>query len=490
MPSITEELVRHVFDLNTKLMEQNEALTNKVSELTEQIEDLNQIIKDLTEQLGKNSRNSSVPPSAEGYKKTTKSRRTPSGKKQGGQTGHAGTRLAVVAKPDKTIKHMPARCEGCPHHDQCMNSASVKETRHVVDIETNVNIVAHEQCVVECPINMQTVKGSFPEDVRASVQYGNSLTALVASLNTVGALSINRVHEILGGIFNIPIATGTITNMTNRTSSAVTPVVKRIGELLKAAYLVHCDETGTRVDKKLNWVHVVSNAYYTYLYIHKKRGKIAINEEGMLSNYHGIVVHDCWSSYWTCDGSFDHALCCAHLLRELTGVIENHPEQEWADRFIKLLLKMEKAVDKAKAKGKTALSSSYLYKLQKEYDEIIKLAYSENPLPENVSKKRGKKKKGKALALIERLDQYKGEVCRFTEDFDVPFDNNQAERDIRMVKTKTKVSGCFRTDEGAKAYLNIMSYIGTAKKQGYNAFTAVYNALNGRADFILAKQGC
>ena len=172
------------------------------------------------------------------------------------------------------------------------------------------------------------------------------------------------------------------------------------------------------------------------------------------------------------------------VLPEFKGIDENHPEQKWASAFIDLLLEMKKVKDKAVEKGKDFLSYYHYHKFDKKYDELIEQARKENPLPETTEKKRGRKKKGKILALVERLANYKVSVCLFIHNFNVPFDNNQAERDLRMIKVKTKVSGCFRTEKGARDYLKIMSYVGTAHKQGYNAYKAIKNAITGHPDFI------
>lgn len=172
------------------------------------------------------------------------------------------------------------------------------------------------------------------------------------------------------------------------------------------------------------------------------------------------------------------------VLPEFKGIDENHPEQKWASAFIDLLLEMKKVKDKAVEKGKDSLSYYHYHKFDKKYDELIEQARKENPLPETTEKKRGRKKKGKILALVERLANYKASVCLFIHNFNVPFDNNQAERDLRMIKVKTKVSGCFRTEEGARDYLKIMSYVGTAHKQGDNAYQAIKNAISGHPDFI------
>ena len=203
----------------------------------------------------------------------------------------------------------------------------------------------------------------------------------------------------------------------------------------------------------------------------------------VLPHANGIIMHDCWSSYWKYQ-NVTHAICCAHLLRELNGVIENHPEQTWAVRFKKLLLDMKKVRDKALLLDKDEVSYYHRHKFDMEYDSIIKTAYGENPFPETPAKKRGRKKKSKVLNLICRLYNYKESVCLFIKNLCVPFDNNQAERDLKMVKVKTKDSGCFRNEEGAQEYLTIMSYIGSARKHGINAFTAIREALNGTPDII------
>ena len=259
--------------------------------------------------------------------------------------------------------------------------------------------------------------------------------------------------------------------------------VNTIKQKVTESGLGHFDETGTRVDKKLWWVHDASNCEFTYLDISPKRGHLGMEQCGVLPSFHGIAMHDCWASYWNYKDC-RHAVCCAHLLRELTGIAENHPQQKWAVAFIDLLLEMKKIKDKAVEAGKESLSYYHYHKFDKRYNELIKQARGENPLPVVTEKKRGRKKKGKILALVERLDNHKASVCLFIHNFMVPFDNNQAERDIRMIKVKTKVSGCFRSEDGARDYLKIMSYVGTAHKQGHNAYDAIRKAFSGCPDFI------
>ena len=317
---ITEEFVKH-------LMEQNAAIAEQISQLTKTVESLNQTIQKLQEQLNKNSKNSSKPPSSDGFKKPPvnkdRSLRQPSGKKLGGQEGHEGKYLSATTNPGHVEQHMHSACSNCPYHDTCLEHACVKETRHEIDTVVKTTVTAHELILVKnCPLHGGRMQGTFPEHVKATVQYGLNLQALVVALNTVGAVSINRTHEILGSVFSIPLATGTIKNMVSRFAGSY----ERIRQQMIALGLIHCDETGTRADGKTCWVHNASNADYTFLSIHEKRGWIGMNEAGVLPFYRGIIVHDCWGSYWKYENVI-HSICCAHLLREPNGVAENHPEQ-------------------------------------------------------------------------------------------------------------------------------------------------------------------
>ena len=429
--NITEEFVRY-------LMEQNASLSDQVAELTATVKELNQTIKELKEQLNKNSKNSSKPPSSDGLKKPAvnknKSLRESSRKKQGAQEGHDGVHLSVISEPDHIEDHMHSDCTGCPHRAKCLSKACIKETRHEVDAVVTVDVTAHNLIEVrECLLHGGVKTGSFPENIKATVQYGKNLQAMVVAFNTVGAVSINRTHEILSSVFNIPLATGTIKNMVTRCAESLKDTYERIRLKMIMLGLIHCDETGSRVDGKTCWVHVASDQDYTYLTINQKRGQIGMDAADVLPHARGIIVHDCWGSYW---------------------------------------------------KYQDEVSYYHRHKFDMEYDAIIKTAYEENPLPETPAKKRGRKKKSKVLNLICRLENYKESVCLFIKNLCVPFDNNQAERDLRMVKVKTKVSGCFRSEEGAQEYLTIMSYIGSARKHGINAFTAIREAQNGNPDII------
>lgn len=344
-------------EMNEQLLHQVNSLTATLVAQTELIAQLNQTIQELKEQINKNSKNSSKPPSSDGFKKPSpKSLRKPSRKKAGGQDGHQGTHLAVIADPDEVIGHMPSSCEGCPHYQMCKGTACVAERRHVIDAVVTVNVTEHQ--LLEIPICMlhgDNRKGAFPVGIKATVQYGENLQALSVALNTVGAVSVKRTHEILSGVFNIPIATGTVSNMVKRCADAVSETVNTIKQKVIDSGLGHFDETGTRVDKKLWWVHDASNCEFTYLDISPKRGYLGMEQCGVLPLFHGIAMHDCWASYWNYT-DIQHAVCCAHLMRELTGIVENYPEQKWASAFIDLLLEMKKVKDKAIEAGKESLS--------------------------------------------------------------------------------------------------------------------------------------
>ena len=466
------------------LSETNAELRNVINNLNETINELNQTIKELNEKLNKTPKNSSKPPSSEGLNKPApKSLRISSGKKPGGQVGHPGTSLVTLTIPDETIPHMPSTCVKCKHHDLCKNNSAIGEKRQVIDAVVDVKITEHQSLVIDCPRYGVQLKGEFPDSIRAPVQYGQNLQALAVSMNTIGAVSLDRTKEILSGIFNIPLSTGTICNMVSSCANTVERAVEDIRQKLTEVEVINCDETGTRVEGKTMWVHNASNSQYTHLSIHEKRGQEGIDSGMVLPQFKGIAVHDCWAPYWKYP-QISHALCNVHLLRELNGIQENNPEQKWPGDFKDLMLEMKGAKEQAIDKGKDRITKKMNEDFNQRYEEILSAGYAENPEVQTDNKKRGRKKKGKILSLIDRLSTYQESVCLFIENFAVPFENNQAERDIRMVKVKTKVSGCFRTIEGARNYLKIMSYIGTAKKHGYNAFKSIYQAISGNPDFI------
>lgn len=457
--------------------------TRTIEQLLQTISKLNQTIAELNEKLGMNSKNSSMPPSSDGPAKP-KSLRKPSGKKPGGQKGHKGKGLTLFAAPDETIVHRPVQCRGCLYREQCTGCGK-SAARNVVDVEIRTKVTAHYVASYACPLcNNAVISGQFPESVTSSMQYGDGVKSLAIALNTAGMMSISRTHEILRAVLGLPVSTGTIASLVSNFASKVTGTVDAIRKHLLSKPVIHCDETGTRTEGTNFWVHSACDSGYTYLSLQKKRGKEGMDRAGFLAGYKGIIVHDFWKSYWKYD--LNHGICCAHLLRELNGVIDNHPQQKgWAEGFQKLLLRMNLTKEKAVSKGRTSLSYYHGRKFDSEYDRLMDEAKMLNPQPERIPGKRGRMKRGKVLALIQRLIAHKGEVCLFAKNFSVPFTNNTAEQSIRMVKVKTKVSGCFRTETGASEFMTIMSYLGTAKKQGINTYDAIRAALSGDSERLL-----
>ena len=483
---IIEELratIQSMSDTIEKLSASNESLTTTIIELQE-------TIKELRRQLDQNSQNSSKPPSSDGYHKPSpKSQRTKTGRKPGGQKGHQGNNMTIPHTPDEVMKHLPEKCKTCPHLTRCLQDDKIftcAEKRYTVDVVVTTKVTEHQSLKAEnCPCGESPENGLFPENVKAYVQYGDSVSVLVGLLNTYGAMSAMRIHVLIGSLLGVKLSTGTVTSMVSKCAEKVGKVLRKIKKLIEAGHVGHFDETGARTGGELHWVHNSSTDKYTYQTINKKRGKDGIDDNGVLLLFAGVAMHDCWSPYWKYEGIV-HAICNAHLLRELTGIEGFEPDHTWATLFKTLLRSMKKAKERAEAKGKTELSYYLLHKFSQEYDRIMEIADKERPIPPNPpGKKRGRKKNGKERALIERLKLLKDAVCLFIHDFKVPFDNNQAERDVRNVKTKIKVAGCFRTDKGAQDYLDVMSFLSTGRKHDISVFDALTAAFAGNAEIVL-----
>jgi transposase len=433
-------------------------------------------VAELEARLNMNSKNSSKPPSSDGFNKP-KSLRTPSGKKAGGQQGHEGKGLKLFSQPDKYINHEPWECAQCPNAVMCQAKKTVCETRHEIDININTTTTAHQTISVLCPLSAERITGRFPEGIESSMQYGVNMRALAVSLNTIGMVSVNRTHEILNGVFGVPISTGTISAIVSECALTVAEPVKEIKEAIIEEPIIHTDETGTRVDKKTVWAHTASTERLTYIEVQESRGKKGMDAIGILLAFLGTAIHDCWASYFLFD-AIRHGLCNAHLLRELTAVVEN-TKQAWAQALIDLLLQMKSLKEQFLSQNEHGPTPYFLKKFNLAYDGILADALARNPLPAHDDTKKGRPKRGKTGSLVDRLILHKDKYLLFFTDFNVPFDNNQAERDIRMFKVKQKVSGCFRTMDGARDFAIIMSYVGTARKHRVPGFIALKNALLG-----------
>ena len=459
-----------------------------IEQLEATIAVLQEEIAELKEKLNKNSNNSAKPPSSDGLSKAKpRSLRTSSGKKPGAQKGHEGKGLTLIGEIQSAIVHSPQQCENCKFCGQCI-SCGKSAVRNVIDVTIKAEVTPHYTEAFACPLQEgKVITGEFPEEIHSSIQYGNGIRALAIALNTAGMMSIHRTHEILQAVLGVPVSTGTISDMVEQFSDKIADTVQEIAAELQKQPVVNCDETGIRVEGKNYWVHSACNADFTCLSLQEKRGYAGMEAAGFLPQYIGTIVHDCWKPYWSVQ-SVRHGLCCAHLLRELNGVMENAPAQAfWANDMKALLLEMNTARNEASTQGVTEFPSDVLRSYECRYDAIINSAYAANPLPSRKPGQRGRIKRGKWLALVDRLAEHKGEVCLFAHDFSVPFTNNMAEQSIRMMKVKTKVSGCFRTEDGANHFTIIMSYLHTAMKRHINAFMAILSGLSGNSRQILLE---
>ena len=474
--------------------QQNEALIEQVSTLTKTILELQETIKDLKRQLGQNSQNSSKPPSTDGYKKPKpRSLREKTERKAGGQKGHKGAHMEIPHYPDKIVTHVPEKCKNCPLLERCKNngrSFSCSEKRYEVNVEIKTIVTEHQLLRVRkclCGEAPKGVKGEFPANLTGYVQYGDSFSVIATILNTFGAVSYNRIATIINNLTGLHLSEGTLTSMVSRCSSKLEVALNTIKEKLQGSKIVHFDETGVRVNGKLFWVHNSSTDKYTNLTINRKRGFEGIEDNGVLPNFKGIAIHDFWSAYYKFENA-RHGACDVHILRELNGVIDNEEKQTWASKFKDYLTKWLRNKKEFQESKIEKFPKEKIDEFENEYDEIIRLAEQEFPEIEPSSKKkRGRIKQGKVRSLIMRLKTYKDAVSYYIRDFDVPFDNNQAERDVRNVKTKSKIAGSFRSEKGAKDYLRIISYINTAKKHGIDAYKALSAAFAGNADIIFGQ---
>jgi len=453
-----------------------EELVDIIMTLLATIAELTAKVADLEARVNQNSKNSSKPPSTDGFNKP-KSLRKPSGKKPGGQEGHEGNGHKITQEPDEYIQHMPEECNQCPNLLDCQAEKTIDKTRHEIDIVIKTTHTAHQTIRVECPKSSEVLTGNFPDHITGVIQYGVNIETLAVSLNVIGMVSINRTNEILSGIFDVPISTGTITSMIADCAKKVAGPVEEIKEVIVAEPVIGVDETGTRVDKKTYWAHTASTEKLTYIGIETSRGKKGMDAIGILPKFIGKAIHDCWASYFAF-AAIVHGLCNAHLLRELTAVIEN-AKQSWAQCLIDLLLDMKKVKERLLAQGHQSAPRELLKKYSQTFDEILSEALMQNPILEPEPGTRKKPKRGKIGALVDRLILRKEQYLLFFTDFSVPFDNNQAERDFRMFKVKQKVSGCFRTIEGACNFAAIFSYVSTARKNGVSGFNAIRDALLG-----------
>lgn len=435
-------------------------------------------VQSLEDQLSKNSKNSSKPPSSDGYGKgKAKSLRQASGRAVGGQKGHEGHTLKAVSNPDVRQIHTVSCCQECQRELADVVSEGY-ERRQVFDLP-EVRLLVTEHCaeIKQCPQCGLLNKASFPDAVSQPVQYGPRIQAQVVYFNHYHHIPLERTSEIMADLYGQGVGVATIASASERVVEQVEPVVEAIRQaLITTATPLHVDETGARVAEKLHWIHVACTPLLTYLFVSVYRGGKAHQAMDILPNRNEVVVHDDYPAYFA--HLLRHAACNAHHLRDLIFLFERY-QQLWASQLAALLVEIKHTVEQAQRIGQTSLTAEQLTDFEQRYLALLEQGDADNPPVTQRTQARGRPKQSPARNLLDRLRKHQTAVFAFMYDFNVPFDNNQAERDLRMVKLKLKVSGCFRTKEGAALFCTIRSYIATVRKHGISILDALSNALLG-----------
>jgi transposase len=483
--STTEERLGELEAENAALRAENTVLRAQVSELPglrAQVEELAAHVQALQARLGKDSHNSSKPPSSDGLKRKTKSLRAKSGKKPGGQLGHRGETLHLVATPDEVVEHRPARCAQCqtPLADA---EVMLRERRQVHELPPVVRLVVqeHRALHVRCPHCAHVSVGMFPPDAPSRAQYGSGVRALAVYLVEQQHLPLGRVPQLLADLVGLRLARGTLVGWIQQAARVLEPVEQHLKGALSQAPVLHHDETGVRRAGKLAWAHVTSTSRLTHYAIHTKRGHEAMDAIGILPAYRGVSGHDGWGSYGVYTAC-RHALCNVHHLRELTFLEEEY-HQGWASDLKALLREMKAATEQARALGHVHVPPAQRQDFVDRYHALLRAGLAANPPPPDQERRpgqRGRLAQSPARNLLERLLLQQDQVLAFLEDLAIPFDNNQAERDLRDLKIQQKVSGCFRSDGGAQVYATIRGYLATLRKQGHALLAALNTVFAGR----------
>jgi transposase len=447
--------------------------------LIELILEMQRQIQELRDQLAKDSHNSGKPPSSDGLKKPrTRSLRPKGQHPRGGQPGHKGNTLKQVAEPDH-IEIYPVLA--CPHCQTDLAGVESQdyEKRQVFDVPPVRLAVTEHRAEIKCCSGCgQDVKGEFPEQVTQPTQYGPRVKAQASYLNNYHFIPLARTEELLSDFYGQAPSEAVIIAANQQMVAQTEASLESIRQQIIAADVANFDESGLRVAGKLHWLHVASTETLTHYHVDRKRGQVGMQAGGILPKFHGNAVHDHWKPYLKFD-QCQHSFCNAHHLRELQFITEQY-QQSWADEMAQLLRKILAEVE-ATPVPMMSLPSNRLAHYEAKYDQLIANGLAANPPPKVAPpKKRGRPKQSAPKNLLDRLLTHKSGVLAFMYDFRIPFDNNLAERDVRMVKVKQKVSGSFRTQDGAKTFCSIRSYISTARKQEHNVIDAMYEALRGQ----------
>ena len=460
------------------LIEKVEELSRRVRELEEENKILRQEnimlkseVAELRARLESNSHNSNKPPSSDGYKKQSVKSGLPKDKisSQGGQKGHKGNTLQQVESPDKIVTCLPGICT-CGHEFK-EEQLILSEKRQVFDIpQPKLEITEYQIFKACCPVCGQEQRGAAPEGVNAPAQYGNKVKAFAVLLNVHYKLPFKKIQLLFRDLFGYPINESTISTAGEICYDKLEESEKVIMSKIVAEDVVHADETGLRTAGKLHWLHTATTRLYTYLFVHEKRGSGAIqSNKSILRDYIGWLVHDCRASYFNL-GKLKHAICGAHILRELEGLIETR-ETKWAKVFKSFLLFVYKMPFEERIKRRKDIESRY--------DRICDIGEKAESPPLKRTGRKGRYKRTKGRNLVERLIREKDAVLAFAFNKEIHFTNNLAERDIRPAKVKQKISNCFRTFKGAEIYARIEGFISTARKNERNIFSELCATFEG-----------
>jgi transposase len=456
-------------------------LISIILDLQNRLNYLDQRIQKVEGQLHKDSHNSHLPPS-KSLRLPIKNLRAKTGKSPGGQNGHPGQTLQMVKQPTRTITHPVSRCERCGQ-DLSGTPVTECERRQVFDIPSFICEVTEYQVEKKKCTCGHVTTAIFPEIVSAPVQYGINIQTLTSLLVNHEYVSYERISELLEYLIGYRVNEATICSHQDKLYANLTDFEKQVKRHLTTNEVIGNDETGIRIEGKRQWLHATSTPKLTHYAVDPKRGKEATDRIGILPNFQGRTVHDDWKPYYEYE-QCRHASCNVHHLRELT-FFEEEEKAAWAKPLKDFLLKVKSAVEQAKNEGQEHLDSQSLQEYSLSYSKMLEEALKSLPPPIRIGK-RGKLTKTKQRNFIERLLAHKESVLAFMNDFNVPFDNNLTERDLRMMKLKDKVSGSFRSFHGAECFARIRSYISTVLKNGYNVFEEIKKALLGQP-FLLQE---
>ena len=452
-----------------------DAICELVASLEALVARLEARVAELEKQLGKNSSNSSKPPSSDGLKRTTSQRPKNSGRKPGGQLGHPGQTLHQSQTPDITVAVPLDTCPECGTdlRDQPVSGEEIRQVFDLPPIKMQVTEYRSQRKI--CPNCGRSFSAGFPADVGAPAQYGPGMQAVMSYLNVRQVIPCGRTAEICQDLFGHRPSAGSVVQAVVRCAETVAPAVDQIRDLLIQSPVLHSDETGIRCLGKTHWLHVASTATHSHYSYSPKRGVEGFTAAAILPIFKGTLIHDFWGPYDTLECR--HGRCNAHLLRELKSCAED--QQVWAQELIAALLAAKQTADEAREKGDAFLDPAVRERLKDRYDKWVCAGLEAHPEARPPNGKRGRVKQSTEHNLLRRLRDKREEVLRFVDDLSVPFDNNQAERDLRMIKVQQKVSGCFRSTAGAERFCAISSYISTIRKQGLNLMESIKAAFTG-----------